>query len=75
MKLIENLNRCRYLRKEYRIKPTFRFYIDTRHYYFSFLPTVLWMPWIYRHPNGDGVVDIWWLNLHLLFGTWELKEV
>jgi hypothetical protein len=70
MKLIEDLKKCKQYRKEYRIKPTLNFRID-REYYFSFLPTILWTPWVYRYPNTCGVVDIWWLNFHILIGTWE----
>lgn len=57
------------MKGEYRIKPTLRFYVDTAHYYFAFLPTVLYLPWVYRHPGGDGVIDVWWLNCHILIGT------
>lgn len=71
MKLIEDLKNCKGHRKEYRIKPTIRFFVDRDNYYFSFLPTVLWMPWVYRHPDIDGVVDIWWLHFHILIGKWE----
>lgn len=72
-KLIEDLKRCKGRRKEYRIKPTIKFIRDDYHYYFSFLPTVAWQPYIYRHPGMDGVVDIWWLHFHILIGTWEYK--
>lgn len=71
MKLIEDLKNCKGHRKEYRIKPTFEFRVDTEDYYFSFLPTVLWMPWIYRYPNSVGLIDIWWLHFHILIGKWE----
>lgn len=71
MKLIEDLKRCKGNRKKYRIKPTIEFHVDTRHYYFSFLPTIMWTPWIYRYPHSIGIIDIWWLNFHILIGTWE----
>ena len=71
MKLIEDLKRCKGDRKKYRIKPTIKFHVDTQHYCFSFLPAILWEPWIYRYPNMDGVVDIWWLHFHILIGKWE----
>jgi hypothetical protein len=71
MKLIDDLKRLKPNRKGYRIKPTIRFYVDKENYYFAFLPTVLWMPWIYRYSNSDGVVDIWWLHFHILIGKWE----
>lgn len=71
MKLFEDLERCKGYKNEYKLIPSLRFYRDTDDYYFSFLPTILWMPWIYRHPNSDGVIDIWWLHLHILIGKWE----
>ena len=71
MELFKKLKRCKPDRKKYRIKPIIRFEVDTRDYYFSFLPTVLWIPWIYRYPNSTGVVDIWWLHFHILIGKWE----
>lgn len=58
-------------RKKYRIEPTIRFRVDTEHYLFSFLPTVLWMPWIYRFPHCGGVIEIWWLHFHVLIGNWD----
>ena len=71
MKLFDDLKRCKGHRNEYRIKPTIKFMADKEDYYFSFLPTILWMPWIYRHPHTIGVIDIWWLHYHILIGTWE----
>ena len=71
MKLIKDLKNCKGYRREYRIKSTIKFIVDTEDYYFSFLPTVLWMPWVYRNPNSDGVIDIWWLHFHILIGKWE----
>lgn len=60
---------CKGKRKKYRINPVFEFEVD-RDYLFSFLPTVIWCPWIYRH-KGFCVVDIWWLHFHIAFGKWE----
>lgn len=71
MKLFNDLKRCKEYRKEYKIKPAIRLYVDKEYYDFSFLPTVLWMPWVYRYPDSDGVIDIWWLNFHILIGKWE----
>ena len=71
MKLIEDFKMCRGNRKEYRVKPTIKFMADTRDYYFSIFPTILWMPWFYRYPNTTGVIDIWWLHFHILIGKWE----
>lgn len=70
MKLFEELKRCKEDRKDYKIKPTIRLLIDRRDYIISFLPTIVWQPWIYRYPETDGVVDIWWLNIHILIGKW-----
>ena len=71
MKLINDLKMCKGDRKKYRINPIFGIEIDTRNYLFSLLPTVLWSPWIYRYPNSIGVVDVWWLHIHIWFGKWE----
>lgn len=71
MKLIDDLKRCKGRRKEHRIRPTIKFKVDREDYYFSFLPTILWQPWVYRYPDIIGVVDIWWLHYHILIGTWE----
>ena len=71
MKLFEDLERCKENRNKYRLIPSLRFYKDIDGYDFSFIPTVLWCPWIYRYPNSDGVIDIWWLHFHILIGKWE----
>ena len=71
MSLFKDLKKCKKSRKKYRIKPCIRFYVDKEDYYFSFLPTILWMPWIYRRHPADGVIDIWWLHFHILIGRWE----
>lgn len=60
-------------RKGWRVEKRLRFEID-KDYMFSFLPTVIWMPWMYRYPESS-VIDIWWLNLHITFGTWKRNEV
>jgi hypothetical protein len=72
MKLFDDLKRCKGNRKKYRIKPNIKFLVDTKNYYFSFLPTILWMPWIYRYTNSQGVIDIWWLHFHISIGKWEV---
>lgn len=71
IKLFEDLKSCKGNRKNYRIKPFFKFYAD-KNYLYSFFPTIIWTPWVYRHPNTEAVVDIWWLNLHILIGKWEV---
>lgn len=73
-KLFEDLKRCKPIRKNYRLKMTVRFEVDTHDYYFAFLPTVLFLPWPYRSTTADGVIDIWWLNMHILIGRWERAE-
>ena len=72
--LLSSLKRHKPHRKRYRIKPTIRFHIDDEDFGFAFLPTIAWMPWIFRHPGEDGVVTIWWLNFYILIGTWEKIE-
>lgn len=72
--LIRKFQQYKFQRKNYRIKPTFRFHADTEDYYMSFLPTVIWGPWFVRYPNMDGVIDIWWLWFHILIGKWEVKK-
>lgn len=74
IKLFKDLRMCKKSRKEYHVKPYFKFLIDSDHYYFAFLPTILWMPWCYRYPNLHGVIDIWWLNFHILIGRWEVQK-
>lgn len=70
-RLIEGLKMCKNDRNKYRINPVFGFEVDRNNYLFSFLPTIIWCPWIYRYPNSVGVVDIWWLYFHIYFGKWE----
>jgi hypothetical protein len=69
-KLFKDLKNCRPYRDGDHIELSLRFWIDTEDYYFAFIPTVLYMPWPYRQPDSDGVIDIWWLNIHLLLGRW-----
>ena len=73
MKLIKDLKNCKVHRKVYKIKPTIEFSVDTEDYCFSFLPTILWMPWVYRYPDSS-VIDIWWLNFHILIGKWVVVK-
>lgn len=73
-KLFENLKRLKPNRKNYKIKWIFKFKIDNDHYMFSFLPTILWEPWIYRYPGAEGIIDIWWLNMHILIGKWTVVK-
>lgn len=70
IKLINDLKRCKENRKKYKILPIIKFERDTKDYLFSFFPTIVWSPWVYRFPNAVGVVDIWWLHFHILIGKW-----
>lgn len=73
MGLFKKLKELKPERKHYRIKPTIKFMKDKHDYCFSFLPTIIWSPWIYRYPRL-AVVDIWWLHFHILIGTWVPLE-
>ena len=74
-KLFKNLKKCKPHRKEFHMKPSIRIAVDDNHYTFSFLPTVVYEPWIYRYPNlQEPLLDIWWLNIHILIGTWKKRE-
>lgn len=73
-KLFQDLKRCKKYKKEHYTKWSIRFEIDTYHYYFAFLPTITHLPWIYRQSFMHDVVDIWWLNMHILIGHWGRKE-
>lgn len=69
-KLFKDLKDCNGDRKKYRISPVLKFEVDREYYLFSFLPTIIWSPWIYRL-KGYYVLDIWWLYFHIGFGKWE----
>jgi len=69
-KLIEDFKMCKEDRKKYRINPVFGFEVDRCNYLFSFMPTIVWTPWIYRL-KGFYVVEFWWLYFHITFGKWE----
>lgn len=73
-KMLKDLKRLKPNRKNYRIKWTFKVGVDNKDYVFSFLPTIIWMPWIYRMPGLDSVVEIWWLNMHITIGRFERAE-
>ena len=74
IKLFKRLRELKPYRKKYKIKWEVHFYRDTFRYYFSFLPTITFLPWIFRHPDSMGVVDIWWLNFHILIGRWLARS-
>ena len=58
------------MRKRYRIKPRIGVFLDAE--LISFLPTIMWQPWKYRH-TGLYVVNIHWLVFHICFGIWERR--
>lgn len=71
MGLFKKMKKYKDQRKNYIIEPSVRCYIDKEDYYFAFLPTITWMPWICRPFNSDGIIDIWWFNFHICIGYWE----
>ena len=73
-KMCNDLKKSRPARKCYQIKPNIRVDADTRRFRFYILPTILYVPWIYRHPNvGLGVVEIKWLNFTIVIGEFVTK--
>lgn len=50
-----------------------KFEVDEYYYLFAILPTIIWQPYMLRRPN-TAVLDIWWLNMHIIIGTWMCKE-
>lgn len=72
MKLIEDYKKCKASRNKYRVRPGIKFYVDTYRYRFAFIPTITYVPWMYRHPNVYGIIEIWWLNFHIAIGKTEL---
>ena len=72
-KLFRSLKQCKEDRKNWRINWRVAFEVDDDYYMFALLPTVGWQPWTFRRPN-TSVIDIWWLNMHLVIGIWEVKS-
>lgn len=60
-------------RENYQIKWTIKFRVDDYRFAFFLLPTILVMPWPYRHP-GQSIIDIYWFNLAIVIGKWERKN-
>lgn len=58
---------------DYYIDWNVKFEVDDNDYLFTILPTVVWQPFMLRYPN-TAVLDIWWLNIHIIIGTWMRKE-
>ena len=73
IKLFKKLRKLKIYRKNYYIKPEVQFHVDKDDYLFAFLPTIDFLPWIYR-PNGVAIIDIWWLHMHITIGEWCRKE-
>lgn len=71
-RMFETLLNCRPDRKKYYIEKKIKFEVDEHDYMFSFLPTVIWVPWPWRH-NYSYVVEIWWLNFNIGIGVWREK--
>ena len=75
-RLFNDLKECRPFRKDYQLKPKIRLDIDTRRFRCFILPTILYVPWIYRKPNvGLGIVEIKWLNFTIVIGEWSTRDV
>lgn len=70
-KMFKDIKRCKG-NNDWRIKWDVKFLIDDD-FLFALLPTILFQPSIYRYP-GTSIIDIWWLNMHLVFGEWMRKE-
>ena len=69
--LISDLKKCRPFRGDYKIKPKIRVDVDTRRFRCFILPTISYVPWIYRQPDvGLGVVEVKWLNFTIVVGEW-----
>lgn len=74
IKLFEDLKACKPYRKDYKLKPKIRLDVDTKRYRFYFLPTILYVPWIYTIPNvGLGALEIKWLNFTIVLGEWVTR--
>lgn len=72
MKLLKHMRELKIHRREYIIKPSIKFRVDKNYYIMSLLPTIMIEPWILRTP-GDPIIDVSFLNMHLLIGTWNLR--
>jgi hypothetical protein len=69
-KLYKKHKTCKQYRNSRRIRPMFNITIDDSFYAFSFLPTIIWQPWMFRY-NNSCIIDITWLNIHISIGKWE----
>lgn len=73
VKLFKTLRRLKVQRKHHYIKRVVDFHVDTHDYLFSFLPTIVFVPWPYRY-NGEAIFDLHWLHMHIAIGEWARKE-
>lgn len=74
-KLVDDCTRLKELhRRSSYNERVVKFEIDTSDYCMSFLPTVCYIPYPYRYPN-TGVIDIWWLHMHLVIGIQRNKPL
>ena len=75
IKLFKDLKACKPDRKNYQLKPKIRLDVDTKRYRCYILPTILYVPWIYRIPNvGLGALEIKWLNFTIVLGEWVMRD-
>lgn len=73
-KLFNDLKECRHIRHDYKILPKIKVKVDTKRFRCFILPTILYVPWVYRHPDiGCGVLEIMWLNFTIDIGEWVTK--
>lgn len=66
--LFKDLKRLKPYRKDYYIEPKIKLLTDIS--LISLLPTIIWVPWIYRYPNCY-VVEIMFLNFDIGIGLWK----
>ena len=72
--LRDDLRMCKHMRCNYRIEWSFKCGVNCSAKFFAFLPTILFVPWVYRYPNARGIIEIWWLHYRISFGKWIPKE-
>jgi len=72
-KLFRSFRDCKPEREKYCIEPKITFEVDTYSYIFSFLPTIVFVPWTYRY-TGSAPLSITWLNMSICFGIWRRKD-
>lgn len=73
IRLFKELKRLKVQRKRYCIKREIHFGVDTDDYVFCLIPTIVFSPWTRRY-NGEAIIDIHWLHLHICIGRWARKR-